>query len=129
MAVAVELQAEGRPRRDPQIAEAELRVEEVEVVVEALGVFGAEEGLARLLVVPRLEGRAGFHGGEDMDQTGRVAPLPEDLPEAVVLAEGLRRADELDLQPRFLGEALGILPDLVPERLGKARQVKQLDVV
>lgn len=46
-AVAVELETEGRPGGHPEIAQAELGVEEVEVVVEALPVLVAQGGLAR----------------------------------------------------------------------------------
>ena len=116
MAVEVELQAEGRPRRDPQVAQAELRVEEVEVVVQALGLGGLEEGPARRLVVPRPERGAGFHRREDVDQPGMRPPLREDRLDAFLLAKVLA-LNEVDLQAVRLRQSLGMGAELVAKRL------------
>ena len=87
MAVAVELEPKGSPGRNPQIAKAEFLVDEVEVVVQALGVFVTKLRMAGLFVVSRHECTARFHGREDMHEAWMVSPLLEDLLNAVLLAE------------------------------------------
>ncbi len=74
VAVAVELQPERHPGRDPEITQTELRINEVEIVVQTLAVLVAQRGLARHFIMPGREGGAGFHRREDVDQTGVVAP-------------------------------------------------------
>src|SRR6266446_5667752 len=49
-----ELQAERCPCRHPQIDQAKLGIDEIEIVVEALAAVRPHEGLVRLLVMPRL---------------------------------------------------------------------------
>jgi len=129
VAVAVEMQAEWRPRWHPQIAQAELRIKDVEVVVQALAVFVAQRGLAGRLVVPRREGGAGFHRREDVDQPRLVAACVQERTDAVFLAEGVGRANELNLQAVFAGKSLGVVPDLLAQGLGEARIVEQADAV
>src|SRR3712207_8645160 len=60
--------------------------------------------LFRSLVVPRLERRAAFHRGEDVDQARMAAAGGEYLLDPVFLAEAVGPPDELDLQPVLLGE-------------------------
>ncbi len=115
--VAGELEPERGPGGHPQVAEAQGGIDEVEVVMQALGLGGLEESLPAPLIVPRLEGRARFHRREDMDQPGVVAPLGEELLDSILLPEVLP-ADELDLQPLLTGQALGVAAELVPERPG-----------
>jgi len=129
MAIAVELRPERRPGRHPQIAQAELRIDEVEVVMQARAVLVAQRGLARRLVVPGGERGAGLQRREDVDQAGMVPTLVKNGADALVLAEGARRADELDHQPLLPRQPLRILPDLLAQRLSEARLVEQPDVV
>src|SRR5882762_10779931 len=68
--VAVELQAERRPCRHPQIGQAKLGIDEIEIVVETLAAVRPHEGLVRLLVVPRLVSAARLHRRDDMHQAG-----------------------------------------------------------
>jgi len=89
----------------------------------------AQRRLARRLVVPGREGGTGFHRCEDVDQTGVVAPRVQDRADAVFLAEGVGRADKLDLQPVLPRQPLGVLPDLLPQGFNEARIVEQADVV
>ena len=89
----------------------------------AFAVVGLQKRLARLLVVPRLVGRARFHGREDADQTGVIATPGQYFLHPIFLAE-VPFADELDLHVGFAGQLLGVLPQLVAERLGKARIIK-----
>jgi hypothetical protein len=107
VAVAIELQAKRTPSRDPQVAEAELLIDEVEVIVETASGLELEVGFAGALVVPRHVGHTGFHRAEDVDQAGVVAALLQDLLHPVFFAERFALADELDLQPILCGDGLG----------------------
>ena len=92
--------------------------------MQALAVVGAQVGLSRRLVMPGTISGAGFHGGEDPDQTRVLASLPEDLMNLVLLAEALRPADEFDFQ-RVLGrQALGVLAQRFAQRLRPPDVVK-----
>jgi len=64
-----------------------------------------------------------------VDQVWLLTPLVEDSANAVFLAERMYRADELDRQPVLPRQPLRVLPDLLAQRLGEARMVKQPDVV
>src|SRR5260370_35731850 len=68
-----ELQAERCPGRDPEVAQPEFVIDEVEVVVQALARLGAQVGLAAALVVPRLVARAGLHRRYHVHQPGCIA--------------------------------------------------------
>lgn len=68
MTVAVELEPQGAPGGNPEIAEPEILIDEVEVIVEAFAGTILEKGIPRGFVMPRIVTRAGFHGGEDMDK-------------------------------------------------------------
>jgi hypothetical protein len=121
--VEVELKPERRPSRYPQVAQAQLLINEIEVVVQALRISGLEVGHARLLVVPGLERRTRLHGREDVDQTRVVAPFAEDLLDPLLFTE-VALANELDLQTVVLRQALGVGPDLVAQRLGELGEVE-----
>ena len=108
--IEVDLQPERCPGRNTHVAQAELLVDEVEVVMQALPGGGPEEGAMGGLVVPRLIRRARLHGREDVDQPRMVSALGEDLLDPRLLAECLELADKFDLQPRLGGEPLGVLP-------------------
>src|SRR4029077_14472037 len=71
--VAVELQAERCPCRHPQIDQAKLGIDEIEIVVETLAAVWPHEGLVRRLVVPRLVSAARLHRRDDMHQAGVFA--------------------------------------------------------
>src|SRR5215813_11418488 len=77
--VAIELQAERTPGRDAQIDQAQLGVDEVEVIMQALTGSRAQESAMGLLAVPGLVGGTGFHRRDDMHQAGMVAALREHL--------------------------------------------------
>ena len=88
MFVEIELQAEGSPGRNAQITEAELLVDEIDVIVQAAAGVVLEKVDVGPLVVPRPEGGAGFHGGEDVDDAGMLAAFGKDFLEALVMAPG-----------------------------------------
>ena len=71
VAIAVELQAERRPGGHAQVAQAELFVDEIEVVMQALTQLRAKEGLAAGLVVPGLLARC--HSSHDRSLRRRYA--------------------------------------------------------
>ena len=128
VAVEVELQSEGGPRGNPQVTQAQVLVDEVEVVVQALPVGGFEESLAGLLVVPGPEGRAGFHGGEDVHESGMVPALGDDRLDPLFLAEVLA-TDEVDVQASLAGQPLGVLSDFLAQGLGELGVIEQADVL
>jgi hypothetical protein len=118
MSVKIELQPEGSPGRHPQVAQPKIFKDEVEVVVDALGFRATEKGLARLLVMPGFERRAGLQGGEDMDQSGMIPTLGDDLLDASFLTEILL-SDKFDLQTIVLSQALRLETDFLPQGFGK----------
>ena len=124
MTVAVKLHPERDPAGNPQVAQTEFPVDEIEVVVQALAAIRAQESLPALLVVPGLVGGAGFHGGEDMHQAGVVSPLLDDFPDAVFLAEGLGLADVLDGESVVPGHLFGIFPYLFAQGVGELGKIE-----
>ena len=124
MAVEVDLQAKRGPSGHPHIAQAEVFVDEVEVVVQALAARGLEQGLALGLVEPGPVGGAGLHGGEDMHQARVIAARGEDRLDALFLAKGLVAADELDADASLPGQTLGVRPQLLAQRLRPLGVVK-----
>src|SRR5690349_9208379 len=68
MPIAIELQTERAPGRHAQIDQAQLGVDEVEVVMQAFAGIRPQGGAMRVLVVPGLVGVAGFHRRDDMHQ-------------------------------------------------------------
>ena len=126
VAVAVELQAERRPGRHAQVAQAELLVDEVEVVVQALALIGAQEDVAVALVQPGLVARAGLHRRDHMHQPRRVAAHGQHARHQVFLAD-VALVDVLDLHASGLADLLRTLADALAQRLGKARVVEDAD--
>ena len=91
--------------------------------MQTLAVVGPQVGLAGLLVVPGFIGRAGLHGRQNAYQS-RVFPAPgQDFLHAVLFAE-VPLADELDLDARLGRQPLGVVAQLIAERLGEPRVVK-----
>src|SRR5439155_21791165 len=129
MPVEINLQPEGTPGGNTHVAQPQFLVEEIEVVMQALAVVRAQVRLTRRLIVPRPIGGTRFQGGEDPDQTGVLASLPEDLMNLILLAKALRSADELNLQPVLGCQALGIFSQGLAQRLRPSRVVKDADVV
>ena len=127
VAIEVNLQAAGQPRRHPHVAQAELLVDEVEVVMQAFPVIRHEVRFAGLFVVPWLVRRTGLHRREDAHQAGLLASLGEDVFHTVFLPE-VPFTYELDLDACFRRHLFGILPNPVPVRLGKLRVVENPDL-
>jgi hypothetical protein len=126
MAVAVELQAERRPRRHAQIDQPEFGVLEIEVVVQAFAAVRPDVGLMRLLVVPGLVGVAGFHRRDDVHQARMVATLLKHARHNIFLAD-MRLGDVLDQDPSLGGQRRRTLAHPIAQRLGEVRVVEDAD--
>src|SRR3990172_9060025 len=126
MSVEIELQPEGGPGRDPQVAQTQVLVDEIEIVVEALGLPPFQEGLPRLLVVPGAKRRTGFHGREDVHQPRPIATLLQDGLDPFLLAE-VFLGDVVDGQLVLGGQTLSVGADLIPQRLGELGVVEEAD--
>ena len=129
VAVEVELKTEGTPGGNAQITKAENRIHEVEVIVEALPKIRFQESFVSCFVVPGFVGGAGFHGGEDMDQTRMSSTAVENFLDAVFLAETIDPPNKFDGQSCFLSESFGVGSNSISKRFGEERIVKDTDVV
>src|SRR5882672_5051173 len=127
MPVAVELEAERTPRRHAQIDQAQLGVDEVEVVVQAFAGIRPQEAAMRLFVVPRLVGVAGFHRRDDMDQTGMVAAHGKYLGNDVFLADVLL-GNVFDGDASRTSQCGSAVAHAITKRFGKSRIVEDLDL-
>ncbi len=115
MAVAVELEAEQRQCRDPQIDQPEPGVLEVEIIVQALPAVRPHEGLVRLLVMSGLVSIAGFHRREDVHQPGAIAALLQHPRNNILLADK-RLADVPDGHPGLSGQRYRTFANPIPQR-------------
>src|SRR6516165_7097695 len=127
MAVKINLETEGTPGGNANIAQAQLFVDEIKVVVQALAVVGPQVGLPSFLVVPRLVGGTRFHGREDAHQAGVVPPLRKNFLDPIFFAEILF-TNEHDFQAVLGGESFGILSQGVAQRLSKPGIIKNPDL-
>src|SRR5215472_1839395 len=73
MSVAIELETERTPGGNAQIDQAQVGVDEVEVIMQAFTGRRAQERAMGLLAMPGLVSGAGFHRRDDMHQAGMVA--------------------------------------------------------
>jgi len=121
--VAVELQSKGRPGGDPEITQAEIRNNEVEVIMKALARVGFEKGLVGLLVMPGFVTAAGFHRGENVDHAGSISSFLQDLLYPVFFAEGVL-ADELDFKSILGCDLFRVGTNLLAQSIGPLGIVK-----
>jgi hypothetical protein len=127
VAIEADLQPARQPRRHTHMAQAQILVHEVEVVMQALAVIRNQKRLACLLVVPWLVGRAGLHGRENAHQPCLLTPTGQNLFHPVFLPE-VPLADELDLDSRLGSHLLCVLANPVAEWLGELRVVEYSDL-
>ena len=127
--VAVELKAEGRPGGHAQIAESQVRIDEVKIVVDTASGIVAEKGAMGEFVMPGLEGVAGLHGREDMHQSGMFTAFGQNLGDAVFLAERIDLSDKLDLNAGFVGNRFGMRADALPIGFGPFREIEDAQVM
>jgi hypothetical protein len=107
---------------------SQLVVDEVEVVVEALAGIRLQKGLAGLFVMPRFVAGTAFHRRQNADQAGMVPALLDNRCYPVFLTH-VGPAQELDGEPVFGRQTLGVLPNLISQRLGKPGVVENTDLV
>lgn len=117
--VQAELDTEGRPSGHAQVAEPELGVDEVEVVVQTPAAVGLEK--------QKIVGERGSHPGlvhifSAMERCSSFKPL-HDKP-----SERLDVADELDRQAVLGAHTLGVVADRLTQRLGEGGVVEDPDV-
>ncbi|MBI5118532.1 hypothetical protein HZA56_18855 [Candidatus Poribacteria bacterium] len=86
----------------------------IEIVVQTLALRRFKKGLARLFIMPRLEGVARFHGREDMHQSGMFSSLPEYLFYALLFAKVLL-LDEVDHHAVVPRNFLSVCSDILPK--------------
>src|SRR6202046_2592614 len=104
------------------MAQAQILVHEIKVVMQTLAVIWNQIRLTSLLVVPRLVGRAWLHGRENADDPGLLSSTSQNLFHPVFLSE-VPLADELDLDPRFSSHLLRVLANPGAECVGELRVV------
>jgi hypothetical protein len=121
--VKIELQPKGSPGRDSQIAQSQIFKDEVEIVMDAFRFCPSEKRSAGLFVMPGLERRTGFQGGENMDQPRMISTLGHDLFNSFFLPEVLF-PNKFDLQSTLLGQPLGMETDFIPQGLRKTGVIK-----
>src|SRR5580692_1070526 len=127
MSVAIELQAERAPSRYPQIDQAQLRVDEVEVIMQAFAAVRPQEGAMRAFVVPGLVAVTGFHRRDEMHQAGMVATDGKDLGDDVLLAD-MALANMFDGHASSTGQFGSSVADAIAERFSKSRIVEDADL-
>ena len=113
------------PDRHRHLAQAELLIDEVEVVLHARAGDRLEQRFPARFVLPGAIGGTCLHGGEDMYRTEMVAALGEDGLDSILLAERLELADELDLKSSLGGQSLGVGAHFIAQRLGPAGVIEQ----
>jgi hypothetical protein len=121
--VAVDLQPAGQPSGNSHVAKTKFLIHQIEVVMQAFALIGFQECFAAGLVMPRLECRARFHRRKNPDQAGLITALCQDFFDAVFFSK-VFLTNVFDLDAMIGSQFLGVLPNLVPKRFGKARIVE-----
>src|SRR5581483_4424270 len=109
------------------MAQTQIFVQEVEIIMQAFAVIRNQICLAGLLVRPWLVGRAGLHRRENADQPGILAAFLQKFSDSLFLAE-VPLADELDLDSRFSSHLLRVLANPVAVWLGELWIVQYPDL-
>jgi hypothetical protein len=128
LTIVIELQAERGPRGHPQIAQAQFRRNEVEVIMQTPAGDRLKIRGVGLFVMPGLIASTGLHRREDMDQTRMRASVSYNLMDPVFPAKVLL-ADELYFQAVLGGQAFGMGTDLVAQRRCPLGVVENPDVL
>src|SRR6516225_6018290 len=127
MSVAIELEAERAPSRHAQIYQAQLGVDEVEVIMQAFAAVRPQEGAMRALVVPGLVAVTGFHRRDDMHQAGMIATEGKHLGDDVLLAD-MVLGKMFDGDASSTGQLSSSFADAIAKRFGKSRIVEDADL-
>jgi hypothetical protein len=124
--VAIELETERTPSRHAQIDQAQLGVDEVEVIMQAFAAVRAQEGAMRAFVVPRPITVAGLHRRDDMHQARMVAAPGEYLGDDVFFADVVL-GNVFNSDACSTGQLGSAGADAIAERFGKPRIVEDAD--
>lgn len=116
VAVEIKLQTKRSPGRHTQITQSQCRVNEIEVIMQALGVVVSEICFMRFFVVPRFISGAGLHHRENMYQSGMAASLVDNLLDSLFFSEILLLADKINFQTIVFGDLFSILTNRLPQR-------------
>ena len=127
MAVAVELQPERSPCGHSQIAQSQLRRNEVEVIMQTPAGDRLEMSFVGFLVMPRFITSTRFHRREYMHQPWMRAALFYNLLDTLFFAEFLF-AEKFDFQTIFLCQAFGICANLISQRLSPFSVIEYTNV-
>ncbi len=128
MRVAIELQPEGCPSRDTQIAEAVVFIDKIKIVVETTTGIVLKICSVCLLVVPWFESHACFHCGKNVYESGGIATFGDYFLNTFVLAEVLL-ADELNINAIFLGDSLCVFINEIAQRRCPHLKIKNPDAM
>ena len=128
VAVEVKLQPEGCPGGYAKIAQAQIRQDEVEVIMQTLALGILEKGFMCFFVVPRFVGCTRLHRRENMHQTWMIAAFSEDGLDAFLFAEILF-LDKIDFQAVLSCNCLGVLTQHIAQLLGPLGKIKNTDIV
>lgn len=128
MCIEVKLDSEGRPGGYSQVTKPQFLVDEVEVVMDTLGLGGTKGRPVVSLGVVGFKGGTGFHGGENVHQPGMVASLRDNLLDPLFFSELPLPTDILDLQSIFSSQSLCVLSNFIAERFSPLRVVEEANL-
>lgn len=127
MSVHIKLKAERRPCGNAQIAEPQLFVNEIKIVVEAFALVRLKESFPGHFIMPRLISITAFHCGKDMDKAFGFPSFENDFLDMFIFAENMEFTDEFNFNPIFRSDLFCILPDLFCKVLGETGIIKNAD--
>src|SRR5262245_49383158 len=129
MAIAIYLEPERTPSRYSHVAQPQILVDGIHVVVQAFAIVWLQVCLVRLLVMPRLVATTGLHRGQNAHQSRLFSTLVQHLFDPFLLAELLLTSNKFDLDSVRGGDTLHVLPNGVAQRLCPLRVVENADLV
>ncbi|CAG0930582.1 hypothetical protein TFLX_01839 [Thermoflexales bacterium] len=128
MAVEVHLDAKWAPGGHTEVAQAQLGIDEVEVVVQTLPRVRFEKGFRRGLVMPWFVTPAGFQRGEDMGQSRLAAAFLQNGFNAGLFAKVLL-ANVFNRQTLFFRNRVRIRAETLRQRLGKLSVIENANAL
>src|SRR5262245_34670549 len=129
MAIAIYLEPERTPSRYSHVAQPQILVDGIHVVVQAFAIVWLQVCLVSLLVMPRLVATTGLHRGQNAHQSRLFSTLVQHLFDPFLLAELLLTSNKFDLDSVRGGDTLHVLPNGVAQRLCPLRVVENADLV
>src|SRR5712691_10756749 len=129
VAIAIHLEPERTPSRHAHVAQPQIRVDPIDVVVQAFAIVRFQVGLVRLFVMPRFVGAAGLHYRQNAHQSRLFPTLLQHLLDPLLLAKLLLASNKLDFHAVFGSDALHVFPNGVSQRLCPPGVVEDADLV